>query len=167
MIETSLYYLAMGINDRMRERALDSPSAMAISKRVLPRADRALQRITRGRWSLSDASGVKVVLLTSIGRRSGEPRVTPLTYVHWDGAYFVVGSNWTQPTDPAWAFNLTANPEAKLSLRGKQIDVTARQVTGEEREQVWPHLVELWPLYGTSATKTPERELPVFRLDPR
>lgn len=151
--------------DRMREQALDSPMAMAISKRLLPRADLLLQRLSRGRWSISAATGVRVILLTSTGRRSGLPRVTPITYVEHDGAYFVVGSNWTQDFDPAWAHNLAANPAAELELNGRKFAVKARRIAGAEREEVWPHLVRLWPLYGYSATKT-TRELPVFRLDP-
>lgn len=151
--------------DRMREQALDSPKSMAISKRILPRADLLLQRVSRGRWSISAATGVKVVLLTSTGRRSGQPRVSPITYVEHDGAYFIVGSNWTQDFDPAWAHNLSANPEAALELRGRKFPVKARKIVGAEREEVWTHLVKLWPLYAYSATKT-TRELPVFRLDP-
>jgi len=155
----------MGRMDKMRENALDNPRAMALSKKALPGADRFLQRISRGRLSVSAATGVKVFLLTTTGRRSGEPRVTPLTYVEHDGAYFVVGSNWTQDFDPAWAHNLLAHPEGVVTLRGRAIPVSARKVTGAEREKEWPRLVELWPLYGYSATKT-TRELPVFRLDP-
>lgn len=155
----------MGRMDKMRENALDNPKAMAFSKRVLPGADRFLQKVSRGRLSISAATGVKVILLTTTGRRSGQPRVTPLTYVEHDGAYFVVGSNWTQDFDPAWAHNLLAEPRATVELRGREIPVTARKVVGDEREREWPKLVELWPLYGYSATKT-TRELPVFRLDP-
>jgi deazaflavin-dependent oxidoreductase (nitroreductase family) len=151
--------------DRMRENALDNPRAMALSKKTLPAADRFLQRVSGGRLSLSAATGVKVLLLTTTGRRSGAPRVTPLTYVIHDGAYFVVGSNWTQDFDPAWAHNLAADPKAEISVRGKSVPVLASRLSGEEREKVWPTLVELWPLYGYSATKT-ERELPVFRLQP-
>ncbi|WNI15072.1 nitroreductase family deazaflavin-dependent oxidoreductase [Actinacidiphila sp. ITFR-21] len=151
--------------DAMRERALDSRPAVAISRRVLPRADVLLQRLSHGRWSASAATGVRVALLTTTGRRSGLPRVAPVTYVEYDGAYFVVGSNWTRDVDPAWSFNLTADPAAWLELRGRRFPVTARGIVGAERERVWPRLVERWPLYGSSARRT-ARELPVFRLDP-
>ena len=77
----------MGRMNRMRENALDNPRAMAFSKKTLPGADRFLQRISGGRLSLSAATEVKVLLLTTTGRKSGEPRVTPLTYVIHEGAY--------------------------------------------------------------------------------
>lgn len=153
--------------DQLRQWVFDSGAFVALGKRVLPHTDVWLHRRTQGRVSLASMGGVKILLVTTTGRRSGQPRVTPLKYIHEGDGYFVVGSNWGDDRQPAWALNLLADPHATVEIGGERLPVTARHIQGEERAMTWPRLVELWPPYGTYAAKVGSRELPVFLLTPR
>jgi deazaflavin-dependent oxidoreductase (nitroreductase family) len=140
----------------------------AVGKRVIPRSDLALQRATRGRLSLTTAIGMPFLLLETTGRRTGRPRVTPLTYATQGTDILVVGSNWGQPRQPAWALNLRAKPEAVAVLRGKRIPVTARTLAGAERAEAWQLLLAVWPAYDDYVERVQvhaAREIMVFRLE--
>jgi deazaflavin-dependent oxidoreductase (nitroreductase family) len=150
------------------QRLLGSTAFAAVGKRVFPRSDLALQRVTRGRLSLTTAAGLPLLLLETTGRRTGEPRVTPLTYATQGTDFLVIGSNWGQQRQPAWVFNLLAHPEAVVTLRGTRIPVTARTLEGAERAEVWPLLLEVWPAYDEYVERlqaTSGREMMVFRLE--
>ena len=149
-------------------RLLGSPFVSAIGRRTFPRVDKVLQRATRGRASLAGAIGMRLLLLETTGRRTGEPRVTPLIYATQGTDFLVVGSNWGQERNPAWVLNLLAKPEAVVSLRGARIPVRARRLTEEERASVWPRLTEIWPAYDEYVNRvqaTSGREILVFRLE--
>ena len=149
-------------------RLLGSPAFSTVGKRVFPRADLVLQRVTRGRASLTTAVGMPLLLLETIGRRTGQPRITPLTYATQGTDFLVVGSNWGQPRQPGWVLNLLAKPEAVVSLHGTRIPVTARRLAEAERAEAWPLLVEVWPAYDDYAERmhaTSGREIMVFRLE--
>jgi len=157
--------LSMNVTHRIRQRVLDSSVFVAIAKRILPRADVRLYRLTNGRFSLTP-KGAQVLLLTTTGRRSGDPRVTPLIYTVDGDGYFVVGSNWGEPGHPAWVLNLLANPEATIEVGSRQQVVNARLLTGAERTTVWQRLIRSWPLYADLAARAGDRELPVVSLRP-
>jgi len=154
---------------------LGSSAGVAVGKRVFPRADLVLQRLTRGRRSLSATIGLPLLLLETVGRRTGEVRVTPLSYAT-QGAepgadladFLVVGSNWGQQGQPGWVLNLLATPDAVVSVHGTRIAVRARRLEVAERDEAWPLLVELWPVYDEYAARvraTSGREIMVFRLE--
>ena len=107
-------------------RLLGSSAFAVIGRSVFPRADLALQRLTCGRVSLTAAAGMPLLLLETVGRRSGEVRVTPLTYATQGADFLVAGSNWGQERQPGWALNLLAKPDAVVELHGGRIPVTAR-----------------------------------------
>ncbi|MGC5258584.1 nitroreductase family deazaflavin-dependent oxidoreductase [Gordonia sp. DT218] len=110
--------------------------------------------------------GKPVVVLTSVGRKSGKLRKTPLMRVEYDGDYAVVASLGGAPKHPVWYWNLVAEPHVELR-DGEQVgDYTAREVAGEERETWWARAVEAWPDYAEYQTKT-DRVIPVFVLEPR
>lgn len=155
----------MNIVRSTRQRLLGSPAFIAVAKRVLPRADIRIYRLTRGAVSLAP-KGAKVLLLTTTGRRSGQPRVTPLIYTIRGGDYVVVGSNWGESEQPAWVHNLLADPAATVELGARRHAVQARLLDAAERAQVWPDLVSSWPLYGELAARAGDRELPVVFLRP-
>jgi deazaflavin-dependent oxidoreductase (nitroreductase family) len=135
----------------------------AVGRRYVP-VDRWLFRHTGGRWS---ALGLQSLLLTTTGRRSGEPRTQPLLYAPDGDGYVVVGSNWGQRHHPAWTGNLLADPSASVTIRGRTTPVRARLVTGAERERLWAELVRLWPAYETYEDRAGGRDLRLFRLSPR
>jgi len=125
----------------------------------------ALYRATGGRIGGS-FDGAPVLLLHHVGRRSGEPRVTPLLYLADGEDAVIVASMGGTPKHPAWFHNLTARPETTIEVRREKREVVARVATPEEKALLWPRLVELYPGYATYQQRT-ERDIPVVVLSPR
>ncbi|MCO5993348.1 nitroreductase family deazaflavin-dependent oxidoreductase [Actinoallomurus rhizosphaericola] len=137
-----------------------------VGPKVVPPLDRALHRLTGGRFLLPQYI-VPSLVLTAVGHRSGLPRRTPLACLpEPDGSFLVVGSNFGREHHPAWTTNLMHGPDAEVDFRGRTIPVTARLLEGEERAEVWPRLVRIWPTYDRYVERS-GRELRVFRLEPR
>lgn len=137
---------------------------MRVAPRVMPKFDRVLRRLARGR-TLSGGP-LPTLVLTSTGARTGLPRSTPLACrSEPDGALLVVGSNFGQEHHPAWSANLIKTPAARVGFAGREFEVTAVLLTGGERAAVWPGLIEQWPLYDRYTDKS-GRQLRVFRLIP-
>ncbi|MFG2177687.1 nitroreductase family deazaflavin-dependent oxidoreductase [Streptomyces abikoensis] len=109
--------------------------------------------------------GVPVILLTTRGAKSGKLRKTPLMRVEHEGAYAAVASKGGSPKHPVWYHNIVADPRVELRDGTLLQDMTAREVTGEERAAWWARAVEVWPDYAEYETKT-SREIPVFVLEP-
>ena len=112
-----------------------------------------------------DLRGRPVIVLTSIGAKTGKVRKTPLMRVEQDGIYAVVASMGGAPTHPVWYFNLKANPHVELQDGPTKRDYLAREVSGDEKAIWWDRAVEAWPDYAKYQAKT-ERIIPVFVLDP-
>lgn len=128
--------------------------------------DRRIQQLTRGRLTVIGRSSVPHLLLTVTGRRTGQPRTVPLVYARDGERYVVTASNWGRETHPLWSANLIADPEAVISVRGRDIPVRARLTAGEERARVWPLVTAVWPAYDTYAARS-GRDIRVFVLEPR
>ncbi|HEX8973782.1 nitroreductase family deazaflavin-dependent oxidoreductase [Oryzihumus sp.] len=109
--------------------------------------------------------GRPVVILTTLGARSGTLRKTPLMRVEHDGVYAVVASLGGAPKHPVWYFNIQANPLVELQDGPEVQEMKAREVTGEEKAQWWERAVATWPDYASYQAKT-DREIPVFVLEP-
>ncbi|WP_329458528.1 nitroreductase family deazaflavin-dependent oxidoreductase [Streptomyces sp. NBC_01497] len=109
--------------------------------------------------------GRPVIILTSLGARSGKIRKTPLMRVEHAGTYAVVASQGGAPQHPTWYHNLVAHPGAELQDGAVRQDVTARRAEGEERDLWWSRAVEAWPDYAEYQTQT-DRVIPVFVLEP-
>jgi deazaflavin-dependent oxidoreductase (nitroreductase family) len=137
----------------------------AALKGVVPHIDRFLGRISGGRVFLLTGTGIPTLLLTTTGRKSGQPRTVPLLYGRHGGELLVVGSNWGQHQPPAWALNLLANPEATIRVRGRSGPVRARVIEGDERELVWNTMLQNWPGYENYAERA-GRHINVFALEP-
>jgi deazaflavin-dependent oxidoreductase (nitroreductase family) len=150
-------------------RVFGTAGFAAVGRRVAPPADLALQRLSGGRVSLTGMGGLPFLVLHTVGRRSGLPRTTPLIYARaegGDGGFLVVGSNWGQPGQPAWALNLRSEPQVSVEVRGRRRAVTARLLEGEERAEAWQRLLAFWPAYDDYAERASGRELWVFLLKP-
>jgi deazaflavin-dependent oxidoreductase (nitroreductase family) len=106
-----------------------------------------------------------VIILTSVGARSGKIRKTPLMRVEHDGEYAVVASLGGAPKHPVWYHNLVANPRVELQDGPVRKDYQAREVHGGEYEAWWERAVEAWPDYAEYQKKT-SRVIPVFVLTP-
>ena len=111
-----------------------------------------------------DLRGRPVIVLTSVGAKTGKLRKTPLMRVEHEGVYAVVASLGGAPKNPVWYYNLIENPHVELQDGATKRDYIAREVKGEEKAMWWERAVEAWPDYATYKTKT-DRQIPVFVLE--
>ncbi|SED36088.1 deazaflavin-dependent oxidoreductase, nitroreductase family [Streptomyces sp. 2224.1] len=109
--------------------------------------------------------GLPVVVLTTRGAKSGKIRKSPLMRVEHDGAYAAVASMGGAPRHPVWYHNVVADPRVELQDGPVRQDMTAREVTGEEKALWWGRAVEAYPDYADYQKKT-DRQIPVFVLEP-
>src|SRR5215470_10330778 len=107
---------------------------------------------------------VPCLLLTTIGRHSGEKRTSPLFYGTAGEAYVIIGSKGGAETHPGWYLNLRANPTAEVQVGREHFTVRARVATGKEREQLWEQMVQIYLPYREYQRKT-KREIPVVVLE--
>ena len=113
----------------------------------------------------AELRGKPIIVLTSVGAKSGKLRKTPLMRVEHDGRYAVVASLGGAPKHPVWYYNLVANPHVELQDGALKTDYVAHEAAGVERDEWWARAVEAWPDYAGYQTKT-ERQIPVFVLQP-
>ena len=136
-----------------------------VMKRVAPPLDRAMIKLSGGRLRTGPGGPVPTCLLTTTGRKTGRARETPLGYLRDGDRLVVIGSNWGQQHDPAWALNLAANPKASVQVGRKRWGVVARLTEGEERARYWSDALKVWPAYDTYLERS-GRDIKVFVLDP-
>lgn len=126
---------------------------------------RFLFRLTSGRIG-GRLAGNEMLLLETVGRKSGRRREVPLLTVPDGKSWVVVASNAGDDRPPAWWLNLQAHPEAEIQVAGGRLPVRARQAHGEEREQLWARVVQAHAGYADYETRT-RRPIPVVVLEPR
>lgn len=107
--------------------------------------------------------GSHILLLHTTGAKSGRPRLSPLAYFPVDDTIFVVGSYAGSDVDPAWAHNLRAYPQARIEVGTDAYDVVARELPRAERDELYPRLVEIAPVFAQYEAKT-SRVIPIFEL---
>ena len=107
---------------------------------------------------------VPVIILTTKGAKSGKIRKSPLMRVEHDGKYAAVASMGGAPTHPVWFHNIVADPHVELQDGPEPVDMTAREVTGDERAEWWGYATAVWPDYDDYQAKT-DRVIPVFVLE--
>ena len=108
--------------------------------------------------------GTTVLLLTTTGRKSGDPRTVPLIYTPAGGSYAVIASRGGAPRHPSWYLNLAAQPLVTVQVLGEVFPARARTAEGDEREGIWAKAREQWPEYDVYATRT-DRRIPVVVLE--
>ncbi|MFV2175438.1 nitroreductase family deazaflavin-dependent oxidoreductase [Actinomadura sp. LOL_016] len=111
-----------------------------------------------------DWQGTITLLLTTTGRRTGQPRTTPLIYQPEGDAYLVVASKGGDDEPPLWYLNLQEDPEVKVQVKGDRFTARARTATPEEKPAFWKKMAATWPQYDEYQTKT-DREIPVVVLE--
>ena len=119
-------------------------------------------------WDSGAAGGtgpLPTLLLTTVGRKTGEPRALPLIYGNLGDSYVIIASKGGMPDHPLWFRNLEANPECDLMVGAKAVSARSRVATGEEREKIWKMMAEIYPPYLDYQERT-DREIPVIVLDP-
>jgi len=113
----------------------------------------------------TELKGRPVILLTTLGAKTGKVRKTPLMRVEHDGKYAAVASYGGSPKHPVWYYNSVANPRVELQDGPERIEMIAREVSGTERDEWWERAVAAFPTYAEYQTNT-TRQIPVFVLEP-
>ena len=124
-----------------------------------------VEKIEESGGRAAEMQGKPVILLTTIGAKSGKIRKTPLMRVEHNGEYAVVASLGGAPKNPVWYYNIKKNPRVELQDGATPRDYDAREVFGDEKATWWERAIEAWPDYAEYQTKT-DRQIPVFVLTP-
>ena len=111
-------------------------------------------------------TGDPIVVITSVGAKSGNLRKNPVMRVERDGKYVAVASKGGAPEQPEWYYNFVAHPVVELQDGPVKKTYDVRVLSGDERAEWWDHAVATWPTYASYQQKT-DREIPVFLLEPR
>jgi deazaflavin-dependent oxidoreductase (nitroreductase family) len=139
--------------------AADDPVAMDQFNRLLIAQFRANSGEVTGQLA-----GAPVLLLNTIGAKTGRPRATPLGYVRDGATYVIMASKSGAPTHPAWYHNLLAHPTATIEVGSERFDVTYRLVDGDERARLWQRMVTRWPMAADYQRAT-SRRIPLIVLE--
>ena len=107
-----------------------------------------------------------IALLTTTGRKTGEPRVSPLLYLRDGDRVVVATSRGGSDKNPMWYLNLKANPQVSVQIKKEVLELTARDATDEERAKYWPQLVTMYPSFDDYQSWT-DRTIPIVICDPR
>ena len=134
------------------------------SKSVWARKQAETYEATGGKKS-GTLDGKPVIVLTSVGAKTGKLRKTALMRVEHAGEYAVVASRGGAAKNPVWYYNLKTNPHVELQDGATKRDYMAREVTGDEKATWWERSLEIWPDYARYQKKT-TRQIPVFVLEP-
>jgi deazaflavin-dependent oxidoreductase (nitroreductase family) len=124
-----------------------------------------LYRVSRGRLGGKVGNG-PVLLLTTTGRRSGQPRTAPVLYLADGGRFVVINTNAGNAKTTAWSLNLRTHPKAEIEVGGKRTKVQARMAQGEERDELWRRHMQQYSGWDYYESKL-DREIGVFVLEPR
>lgn len=108
--------------------------------------------------------GMQILLLTSVGRRTGHQRITPLLFIEDGDTFVVVASNAGDDRHPGWWLNLQTTPQARVQVRGDHHEVVARRADPNEAERLWPALVEAYRPYEDYRRRT-DRDIPIVLLE--
>jgi deazaflavin-dependent oxidoreductase (nitroreductase family) len=131
-----------------------------LARRVAPRIDPPLLRMSRGR--LSSALVTPELLLFHKGSKTGRSRTTPLTYFTDGGRAVVIASNYGGSRHPAWYYNVLANPHVRISAGGYTGSFVGEEITGAERDRLWGLVVGFIPSYADYKRLAGSRRIPIL-----
>ena len=140
-------------------RGLDSPQSKFITK-WMSRINTFVYKKTDGKVGGKLPKGAPVALLTTTGRKTGEPRVSPLLYLRDGDRVILVASQGGAAKNPMWYLNLKANPKVSVQIKDEMLNLTARDATEAERTEYWPKLVEMYSSFDDYQSWT-DRVIPV------
>jgi deazaflavin-dependent oxidoreductase (nitroreductase family) len=147
---------------RSAERDLSGPTKLAL--KLGSGAHAAVYRATSGKL-FGHMGKSPILLLNTVGRKTGRKRTSPLLYVMDGEDFVVIASKGGAATHPAWYVNLMANPEATVEIEDREVQVEAEEADPEEKARLWQKMVEMYPAYDAYQEKT-EREIPLLVLRP-
>jgi F420H(2)-dependent quinone reductase len=140
------------------------PTMKKALRRAFMRVHIAIYRVSGGLLG-SRIPTRSFLLLTTLGRKSGQERVTPIFYIPSGEDFILVASNWGEPTLPLWWLNLQAHPQAKVRAGRKRLAVVARQADAEEHARLWPAIIARYGEFARYQRRL-EREIPLVILSP-
>ena len=142
-----------------------STSAVAtwVIRHVASRLDPLIFKATNGRFTSMGPPSMPMLTMTATGRSSGQPRSVHLACLEHEGDYLVVASAMGQPRHPAWRYNIEANPQVQVQMRGERFAARAQLLTDPEKENVWTDIRQAIPQMNVYEKRT-DRNIRVFRL---
>jgi deazaflavin-dependent oxidoreductase (nitroreductase family) len=160
------YDQANAVQRALRRFAASGPGSWLFA-RILHRIDRPVHRLTRGRYTLASLlSGIPVVMLTTTGARSGQPRSVPVLGIPSNGGLAVVASNFGQDRHPGWYHNLQSHPDAEVVVDGVHRRVHAVEAEGERRAEIWQQGLRVYPGFAQYERRASNRRISVWVLEP-
>ena len=152
---------------RVTQRIAASGPGAWVFQRTLYPVDKVLYKRTDGRLTVPGLmAGLPVIMLTTTGAKSGEPRSMPLVGIPLGDDLAVIGSNYGQQRTPGWVYNLEADPAATVSYRDRSVEVTARAASAEEADEAFEIAATFYPGYGKYRARASHRTIRVFVLEP-
>lgn len=145
-------------------RALNSAGTGVLIK-WMSRLNTAAYKVSGGRVGGKFLQGAPVALLTTIGRKTGQPRVSPLLFLRDGDRVVLVASQGGRANNPMWYLNLKANPKVTVQVKKEVLQLTARDATEAEREHYWPQLVAIYSSFDDYQSWT-DRVIPIIICDP-
>jgi deazaflavin-dependent oxidoreductase (nitroreductase family) len=148
--------------ERSTERDLSGPARFAL--KLGSGVHAGVYRATGGKL-FGRMGESPILLLNTVGRKSGRKRTSPLLYVMDGEDFVIIASKGGASTHPAWYLNLKANPDATVEIGDREVRVRAEEADSEEKARLWQKMVEMYPAYDDYQSKT-KREIPLLVLHP-
>jgi deazaflavin-dependent oxidoreductase (nitroreductase family) len=166
MSEPISYERANVMQRILRRFAASGPGSWLFA-RLLHRVDRPLHRLTGGRYTFSSlVSGLPVVMLTTVGAKTGQRRTVPVLGLPTENTVAIIASNFGQHRHPAWYHNLQKHPDAEIVLNGTRRRVRAVEAKGQRRAEIWREGLRVYPGFEQYERRAPHRNIVVFVLEP-
>lgn len=166
MPEPIFYDRANRFQKFMRQFAASGPGSWLFA-RIAHHLDRPVHRLTHGRHTVGSAiTGLPVVMLTTTGARSGQPRTVPILGIPFSAGVAVIASNFGQHHHPAWYYNLRAHPDAQVVIDGVRRPVRAVEAEGDRRAEIWQEGLRVYPGFSQYERRASHRRISVFVLEP-
>jgi deazaflavin-dependent oxidoreductase (nitroreductase family) len=151
---------------RLAHKAAELIPMSWIHPAALLRIDRGMFRLSRGRTTFSALfSGLPIVMLTTTGARTGELRTLPVLAMPDNDHLILIASNYGRPSNPGWYYNLRAQPSVTIIWKGTSVEMSARELSGDERERQLARGLEAYPWWEQYHRRAAPRQLPVIMLE--
>ena len=147
---------------RAMEAFPSSRLGAAILSRIGPLIDRPLMKLSGGR--VATTAMYPTLLLTTTGRKSGEPRTAPLLFIEHGDDQAIIGTRFGSTSHPAWYLNLQANPEASVLLNGEEFSIRAREANEQERAEIWERATKIYGGFEKYLSRVGDRVIPILIL---
>lgn len=160
------YDRANPVQKLLRRFAASGPGSWLFA-RIAHHLDRPVHRLTRGRYTVGSAiTGLPVVMLITTGAKSGQLRSVPVLGIPFSGGVAVIASNFGQHRQPAWYYNLRANPDAQVIVDRVRRRVRAVEADADQRGEIWQEGLRVYPGFSQYERRASHRRISVFVLEP-